>query len=84
MQDLVDAGIEQVDIVADHDQSTFVVLQEVSKPHDRIGVQVVGGLVEQQGLRAGEQDPSKLNAPALASRQGPQWLTQQPGRNIQG
>jgi len=42
---LVDGDLEQLDIVADHHETTPVPAQEVTKPDDRVGVEVVGGLV---------------------------------------
>ena len=39
---------EQVDVVTDHHQTAGVVLQEGAQPADRVGVEVVGGFVEQQ------------------------------------
>ena len=55
--------------MADHDQPALVVAQELAQPDDRVGVEVVGGLVEQQRLGAGEQDPGQLDAAALATGQ---------------
>ena len=57
-------------------------LEEVAQPADRVGVQVVGGLVQQQGAglagRVGEQDAGQLDAPPLAAGQGAQRLGQHP------
>ena len=64
--------------MADHDQPTPVVPEELAQPHDGVGVEVVGGLVEQEGLRPGEQDPGQFDASALATTQRPQRLSQDP------
>ena len=55
--------------MADHDQAALVRAQEVAQPHDRVGVEVVRRLVEQQRLRVAEQDPGQLDPPALAAGQ---------------
>ena len=64
--------------MADHHQGAAVALEVVAQPGDRVGVQVVGRLVEQHGLRIGEQDPGQLDAAPLAARQGVQRLVQDP------
>ena len=57
----------ELDIVTDHDQATLEVLQELAQPGDRVGIEVVGRLVEQHGVRSGEQDSCELDAPTLAT-----------------
>src|SRR6185437_9699155 len=81
--DPVDDIGQQVDVVADHDEPAGVVAQEVPQPADRVGVEVVGRLVEQQrgcrartGVGGGEQDPGQLDAAALTAGQGAQLLGQ--------
>jgi hypothetical protein len=64
--------------VADDDQAAAVVLEVVAQPDDRVGVQVVRRLVEQQRLRVAEQDPGQLDPPPLAAGQGAQRLVQHP------
>jgi hypothetical protein len=76
VQDLVDAGLEKPHVVADHDQAALEGPQEVPQPDDRVGVEVVGRLVEQQRLGAGEQDPRELHPAALSSGEGLQRLGQ--------
>ena len=76
---LVDHGGEQFRVVADHDEAALVRGQERAQPGDRVGVEVVRRLVEQQrrrarrspaaAVRGGEQDPGQLDAAALAARQ---------------
>ena len=81
----VDDVGEQVDVVADHHQPTGVCPQELAQPAKRVGVEVVGGLVEQQrrrrtrpGVGCGEQDAGQLDAAALTAGQGAQRLGQNP------
>ena len=74
----VDGRLEQRGVVADHDQPALVGLEEVAQPDDRVGVEVVGRLVEQQRLGAGEQDPGQLDPPPLATGEGLQRLAEQP------
>ena len=78
VQHPVDGGVEQGGVVADHHQAALVRDQEVAQPHDRVGVEVVGRLVEQQRLGAAEEDPGQLDPAALASRQGAQRLAEDP------
>ena len=78
VQHPVDAGLEQPDVVGDHHEPALVVAQEVAQPHDRVGVEVVGRLVEQQRLGAGEQDPGQLDPATLTAREGAQRLVHQP------
>ena len=62
--------------MADDHQPAPVGLEELAQPHDRVGVEVVGRLVEQQRLGAGEQDPRQLDAASLATGQGAQRLAE--------
>ncbi len=55
--------------------------EEAAQPGDRVGVQVVGRLVEQQDAAAvltgvAEQDPGQFDAPALAAGEGADGLGQ--------
>jgi hypothetical protein len=78
VEHLVDGRLEQVVVVADHDQPAPVCLEEVAQPHDRVGVEVVGGLVEQQRVGPREEDAGQLDAPTLAAGQGLQLLAEDP------
>ena len=72
--------LEQADVVADDHQAALVVREEVAEPDDRVGVEVVGRLVEQQRLGAAEQDPGQLDAAALTAREGAERLVEDPFR----
>ena len=76
VEHLGDEGCQQVGVVADHDQAAAVAAQVVTQPGHRVGVEVVGRLVEQQGGGAAEQDPGQFHPAALAARQGAQRLLQ--------
>ena len=65
----VDRLLQQGHVVADHHQTAAVRLQEPAQPDDGVGVEVVGRLVEQQRLGAGEQDPGQLDPAALTARE---------------
>ena len=78
------AGLEQRRVVGDHHQPAAEGPQELAQPDDRVGVEVVGGLVQQQRLGAGEQDPRQLHPAALAAREGAQRLGHQPVRDARG
>ena len=69
---------QQIVIVADHHQPAGVRLEEVTQPTQRVGVEMVGRLVEQQGggmrgagLGSSEKDPRDLDPPPFAGGQGP-------------
>ena len=51
-----------------HDRAR-VLLEEPLQPVDALGVEVVGGLVEQQQVGVGEQQPAQGDAAPLAARQ---------------
>jgi hypothetical protein len=63
-----------VDVVRDDDEPTLVTLEVVAQPSDRVGVEVVGGLVEKQRLGSREQDPGQLDAAPLTAGEGSQRL----------
>jgi len=64
--------------VADDDRPAGEGAQEVAQPDHRVGVEVVGRLVEQQRVGLGEQDAGQLHPAALAARQGAQGLVEHP------
>ena len=55
--------------MADHEQRAPVRAHEPEQPVLGVAVEVVGGLVEQQHVAAGEEDAGDLHAPPLAARQ---------------
>ena len=59
--------IQEVAIVCDGKHRALVVVQEVLEPQDRLGVQVVRGLVEQQQVGSFEQQLAQGHATALAA-----------------
>ena len=64
--------------MADHHQAATVGAQVVAQPGDRVGVQVVRRLVQQQHLGVAEQDPGQLDPPPLAPGQGAERLVHHP------
>jgi hypothetical protein len=46
--------VQEVAIVRDHDQRALVTDEEVAQPVNRVKVEVVGGLVEEQRFRIAE------------------------------
>ena len=85
---LVDHGGEQLGVMADDDEAAAVRGQERPQPGDRVGVEVVGRLVEQEGggtrraatpaVGRGEQDPGQLDPAALTARQRRDLLAEHP------
>jgi hypothetical protein len=60
---------QQVAVVAGHHQRAGPGVEQVLGGRERVGVQVVGGLVEQQHIRPAGQQPQQLEAPPLAAGQ---------------
>ena len=58
--------VEEVAIVGDGDDRARVLLERALEPGDRLGVEVVGRLVEEQQVGLGEQEPAERDAAALA------------------
>ena len=69
LQDPAGDVVEEVAVVGDGDHGAGVVGEEVLQPGDRLGVEVVGGLVEQQQVRALEEQPAERHPAALAARE---------------
>ena len=59
--------VEEVAIVRHRDDGARIALEEALEPRDRFGVEMVGGLVEQQHVGLREQQPAQRHAAALAA-----------------
>ena len=59
--------VEEVAVVGDGDDGARVVAEEALEPRDRLGVEVVGRLVEQQQVGPLQQQAAQGDAPALAA-----------------
>ena len=71
MQDPRDRGIQQRQVVTHHDERTLVRREELHQPVLRIDVQMVRGLIEQEEIRAAEQDPAELEPSPFTTRERP-------------
>ena len=69
VKNLVDRGVKQTGIVADDEQAARVGLQKATQPDDRVCVQMVGRLVEEQRVGAGEEDPRQFHTASLPAGQ---------------
>ncbi len=69
--------------MGDHDEAAAVVLQVVAQPDDRVGVEVVGRLVQEQRVGVREEDPGQLDAAPLATGEGVQGLAEDAVRQAQ-
>ena len=67
--DRVDDPLEEVAVVGDHDERARPAVEEVLEDVEGLDVEVVGGLVEEQHVGLGEQQPQQLEAAALATGQ---------------
>ena len=62
--------VEEVPVVGDRDDGARVLLEEAFEPVDRLGVEVVGRLVEEQQVGVAEEQPGERDATLLATGQG--------------
>ena len=62
--------VEEVAVVGDRDDGARVLLEEALEPVDRLGVEVVGRLVEQQQVGVAEEQAGEGHAALLAAGQG--------------
>ena len=62
-------GVQEVAVVRDDDQRAVVADEELPQPVDRVEVEVVGRLVEQQRLGMAEQRLRQQHAHLLAALQ---------------
>ena len=56
--------------MGDRDDRALVLGQVLLEPGDRLGVEVVGGLVQQQQIGRAQQQAAERDAPALAAGEG--------------
>ena len=59
--------VEEVAVVRDGDDRALVLGQVLLQPRDRLGVEVVGGLVQQQQVGRAQQQAAQRHAAALAA-----------------
>ena len=62
--------VEEVAVVGDRDDGARVLLEEALEPVDRLGVEVVGRLVEEEQVGVLEEQPAERHATLLAAGQG--------------
>ena len=77
VQHLVDGPVEQLQVVGDHQDGPGEALELLHQPPLGRQVEVVGGLVEDHGVRALEEDPDQVDPAALAARQALDVLEQE-------
>ena len=78
VEHLVDGIPQKLHVVGDDHDATGEGLDPVAEPHDRIVVEVVRGLVQQQHVRVGEEHARQLDASTLATRQRIEGLIEHP------
>ena len=69
--------------MADHQQPSPVRAEKVHQPRLGVEIEVVGRLVEQQGVRLGEQNARQLHTPPLSARHGHHQLVELVGADPQ-
>src|SRR5207248_4645130 len=62
--------VEEVAVVRDRDNRALVIVQMTLEPRDRLGVEVVRRLVEQQQVGLAQQQAAESDPAALPPRQG--------------
>ncbi len=67
LQDPLRDVVQEVAVVGDGDDRARVLGEEALQPLDRLGVEVVGRLVEQQQVGVLEQQPAQRHASLLAA-----------------
>src|SRR5438093_2272202 len=68
LQDPARDVVEEVAVVGDRHHRARVLLEVALEPRHRLGVEVVGGLVEEEQRGLPEEDLAERDAPALAAR----------------
>ena len=66
--------VDEPAVVRDEDDRPFELEERLLQPFARVEVEVVRRLVEQEQIRAAEDDAGEGEAPLLASREGPHLL----------
>ena len=61
--------IKEVTVVGNTDHCTFVLLQVLLEPVDRLCVQVVGRLIKQQHIRLLQEETTECHTTAFTSRE---------------
>jgi len=69
LQDPAGHVVQEVAVVGDGDNGARVPLQVVFQPGHRLGVEVVRGLVQEQDVGPGEEQPAERHAAQLAPRE---------------
>src|SRR6266478_6469689 len=69
LQDPARDVVEEVAVVGDRHHRARVFLEVALEPRHRLGVEVVGGLVEEEHVGLAEEDLAERDAPALAPRE---------------
>ena len=83
VEDAVDDQLHQLNVVANNHQAAREVLQEVAQPQNRVGIQVVGRLIQQHGVCIGEENTRQLHTATLTTRQSRQRLGEHTLRQVQ-
>src|SRR5262249_34032582 len=63
----VTGAFEEVPVVADDDEGAWPAVEDVLQGGQRVGVEVVRRLVQEQHVRAGHQQPEQLEPASLAA-----------------
>jgi hypothetical protein len=83
VEDAVDHVGQQGGVVTDENEPCLTARQEPAQPGDRVGVQMVRRLVEEQGAVVREQDAGEFDPSSLPAGQGADGLVHHPGRQTE-
>ncbi len=67
LQDPPGHVVKEVAVVGDRDHRAFILLEMTLQPGDRLGVQMIRGLVQEQNVGLSEQKPAQGHPPLLAA-----------------
>ena len=70
LEDPLGHVVEEVAVVSHRDDRAVVLVEEALEPVDRLGVEMVRRLVEEQQIGVLEEQPGQRDAPSLAAAQG--------------
>src|SRR5438552_14900047 len=62
--------VEEITVVRDRDDATRILGEMALEPSDRVRIEMVGRLVEEEQVGLGEEEPAERDAPPLATRKG--------------
>ena len=76
VEHLVDRVAEELDVVGDDHDAAGERLNPVTQPHDRVVIEVIRGLIQEEYICIGEEHACQLDAATLAAGEGIEGLVE--------